>query len=91
MGSRDPGSLHTAAADVVGRIHVLVGAGFGRHPPPKLSPSSLHLPSKVASSRPYDTEIVTVSSPTSHVYGRGVGDTFEKTVEGKVWIRGRSQ
>jgi hypothetical protein len=62
--------------------------GFGRQPPPKLSPSSLNVPLNVVSSGPYDTDIVSVSSLTSHLYGRGVGEKPEKTVEGKVLVSG---
>jgi hypothetical protein len=63
--------------DVVGTFTFSSAAGFGRQPPSKRSPSSLNAPLNVASRGSYDTEIVTESSPTSHRYGRGVGDMFE--------------
>jgi hypothetical protein len=43
---------------------------------------------KVESMGPWDTEIFTFRSSTSHRYGRGDGDTFVNTVEGNVSVAG---
>jgi hypothetical protein len=68
-----------------GTFTVSSAPGLGRHPPEKM-PSSRQEPVKVASSSPYDTAMVTVSSWMFHVYGSGYGEKLEYTVDGNVLV-----
>ena len=59
-----------------GTFTVSSAPGVGRQQPANV-PSSRHFPLNVASSGPYETEIVTASPLTPHVYGSGSGEKLE--------------